>query len=125
MINACFPALSPPPQIRVPPPAASAGGPAQVQELRLLLRERYAQLVGIFEYFSAASSGDPFAMHANAWAALMAAGGVADEAPGSSCRTADLGRIFISANFEEDRKTPDAKVGWLASVGRLIDRSVG
>lgn len=34
-----------------------------------------------------------------------------EEAGGSCCRAADLDRIFLAANFEEDKTTEESKVG--------------
>lgn len=45
--------------------------PDQLQDLRLLLKERYDALVPIFDYYASIGAGDPFAMHMGAWGMLV------------------------------------------------------
>ena len=74
-----------------------------------------------------AGSADPFSMHLVAWGALMAQCGVCEregggrgegEAGGSAVRPADLDRIFLAANYEEDKASEESKVGLQGLVQR-------
>eukprot|EP00198_Chlamydomonas_reinhardtii_P011316 XP_001700653.1 predicted protein [Chlamydomonas reinhardtii] len=96
------------------------GGTAQAEQVRALVKERYGQLLLIFDYYSVmcAGSADPFSMHLVAWGALMAQCGVCEregggrgegEAGGSAVRPADLDRIFLAANYEEDKASEESK----------------
>ncbi|KAG2491243.1 hypothetical protein HYH03_010450 [Edaphochlamys debaryana] len=96
------------------------GGSSQVDAVRAVLKERYDTLLLAFDYYSTMCGGmaDPFAMHLVAWGALVrdagvveegAGGRVEGEAGGSAVRASDLDRIFLLANFEEDRKSEESK----------------
>eukprot|EP00798_Chlamydomonas_sp_ICE-L_P014655 gene14655-20689_t len=85
-----------------------------LEDLKHQLRTRYAGVVHVFDYYAALHS-DSFSMGLVTWGQFAMEAGIAagtrthqyyDTSP--SCKLADLDRIFLIANFEEDKTTESA-----------------